>query len=111
MGIEGMQGFDAAAMEAAAGSVIAMMLSSVMLIVFILLFNRIVFGIFCKKLAGRKGYKGYFWTGFFFGLIGLIYVIGLPDMNIRKDMRAVMKRLVAVSDRAGGMGNNEQAMY
>ena len=29
-------------------------------------------------LAGKKGYKGYFWTGFFWMVVGLIYVVGLP---------------------------------
>lgn len=39
---------------------------------------RIIMGIFTAKLAGKKGYRGYFFTGFFFNLIGLIYVVGLP---------------------------------
>ena len=30
------------------------------------------------KLAVKKGYKGYFWTGFFWTVVGLIYVVGLP---------------------------------
>jgi hypothetical protein len=38
----------------------------------------IVMGIFTAKLAHKKGYRGYFFTGFFFNLIGLIYVVGLP---------------------------------
>jgi hypothetical protein len=35
-------------------------------------------GIFTAKLAHKKGYRGYFFTGFFFCIIGLLYVIGLP---------------------------------
>lgn len=38
----------------------------------------IIYGILTAKLAGKKGYRGYFFTGFFFALIGLIYVVGLP---------------------------------
>ncbi len=38
----------------------------------------IVSGILTSKLAAKKGYYGYFFTGFFFNLIGLIYVVGLP---------------------------------
>ncbi len=65
----------------------------------ILLIAGIINGIFCKKLAAHKGYKGYFWTGFFFGWLGLFYVHGLPDLNLRKDLRAVMKRMVSNDDR------------
>ena len=38
----------------------------------------IITGILTSKLAAKKGYYGYFFTGFFFNLIGLIYVVGLP---------------------------------
>ena len=38
----------------------------------------IISGILTSKLAAKKGYYGYFFTGFFFNLIGLIYVVGLP---------------------------------
>jgi len=42
------------------------------------LLSMIIMGIFTAKLAHKKGYRGYFFTGFFFNLIGLIYVVGLP---------------------------------
>ena len=38
----------------------------------------IICGCLCKKLAAKKGYIGYFWTGFFLMLLGLIYVGFLP---------------------------------
>ncbi len=38
----------------------------------------VIYGILTAKLAAKKGYKGYFFTGFFFNIIGLIYVVGLP---------------------------------
>lgn len=44
----------------------------------IALIPSIIMGIFTAKLAGKKGYRGYFFTGFFFNFIGLIYVVGLP---------------------------------
>lgn len=44
----------------------------------ILLLGAIIMGILTHKLAGKKGWRGYFWTGFFLGIIGLIYVVGLP---------------------------------
>lgn len=52
----------------------------------IILFYVILFGVLCKKLAKKKGYRGYFWTGFFLGFIGLIYVVGLP---VKKKTRAI----------------------
>ena len=36
-------------------------------------------GIMTHRLAKKKGYKGYFWTGFFFQFVGLVYVVGLPE--------------------------------
>ena len=68
----------------------------------------ILFGVLCRKLAGRKGYDGYFWTGFFLGMVGLLYVIGLPDMNIRKDIRAIGRRIVALNDRVNEMEGRRQ---
>lgn len=43
-----------------------------------LLIPSIIMGIFTAKLASKKGYRGYFFTGFFFNFVGLIYVVGLP---------------------------------
>jgi Na+/melibiose symporter-like transporter len=45
----------------------------------------IIMGIFTSKLAKKKGYHGYFFTGFFFNMIGLIYVVGLPLSKDRQD--------------------------
>jgi Na+/melibiose symporter-like transporter len=45
----------------------------------------IIMGIFTSKLAKKKGYRGYFFTGFFFNMIGLIYVVGLPLARDRQD--------------------------
>jgi len=45
----------------------------------------IIMGIFTAKLAKKKGYHGYFFTGFFFNFVGLIYVVGLPLARDRQD--------------------------
>jgi len=83
---------DLAALESltpeAAGAIAAIYGVVVVLVVLgALLFNFILFGVLTHKLAGHKGYRGYFWTGAFLGLIGLIYVVGLPD-NRRRRRRA-----------------------
>lgn len=38
----------------------------------------LVTGFMAQRLASKKGYEGYFWTGFLLGVFGLLYVIGLP---------------------------------
>jgi uncharacterized membrane protein len=59
----------------------------------------VFWGILTMKQAHRKGYHGYFWTGFFLWMIGLIYVVGLP---LSEEMRLDdMKKLVKISVRAG----------
>jgi hypothetical protein len=51
----------------------------------------IFYGILTAKLAAKKGYRGYFFTGFFFTIIGLIYVVGLP---LAKDCAVAVRRRV-----------------
>ena len=51
----------------------------------IALIPAVIMGIFTAKLAKKKGYRGYFFTGFFFNLVGLIYVVGLPMSRDRQD--------------------------
>ena len=51
-----------------------------------LILSHVVYGLVSRKLAGKKGYEGYFWTGFLLGIIGLIYVAGLP-VNRRHSRR------------------------
>lgn len=46
-----------------------------------------IIGVLTSKLARAKGYNGYFWTGFFLQLIGLLYVIGLPMAQDRYQRR------------------------
>lgn len=48
--------------------------------IFIILLNGIIFGAFCSYLADKKGYSSRSWFagGFFFGIIALIAITGLP---------------------------------
>ena len=46
-----------------------------------------IFGFVCQRLAKYKGYDGYFLVGLFGGIIGLLYVIGLP---LRKDNSMIL---------------------
>ena len=79
--------------------------SSIVLVLGVLLLSNIIMGIFCCKLAHRKGYKGYFFTGFFFGMVGLVYVVGLPDLNARKDMHLALKRMANLHERLQNVEN------
>lgn len=47
----------------------------------------VIMGTLTHKLAIKKGYLGYFWTGFFLMVIGLIYVVGLPNKRSFHDMQ------------------------
>ena len=59
---------------------LAVLLATLLPLVFLLIFA-IIMGTLTRKLARHKGYTRYFWTGFFLGVIGLIYVVGLPDRS------------------------------
>ena len=57
--------------EAAAVESIAATLVPVgVLVIALLLVSPILMGMLCKRLAHHKGYKGYFWMGFFLGILG-----------------------------------------
>lgn len=83
-------------------------LTPIAIMLAVALLMQIVTGVLCHKLAKRKGYKRYFFTGFFFGVIGLIYVVGLPDLNARKDARLVMKRMVNLHERVSALEEGEE---
>ncbi len=48
-------------------------------------------------LQHKKGYNGGFWIGFLFGIIGLIYSAGLPDISkkkiIKKDNEQIIEQV------------------
>ncbi len=110
MDMQSMQAFasmDTAAMEAASAGVAVAGIVVALVAVFFLLVMPIIMGILCRKLARHKGYTGYFWMGFFLGMLALIYVCGLPDLNARKDMRAVLKRLASTGDRLSALEDQQ----
>ena len=55
------------------------------LLIAIVVIASIPSGFFSKKIHEKKGYEGGFWIGFLFGIIGLIYSAGLPDLSNKKD--------------------------
>ena len=65
------------------------------LIIIGIIINGIIFAAFCNDLAIKKGYEktgGYLMAGFFFGIIALIYVNGLPDIKLREMMQILGTR-------------------
>lgn len=54
-----------------------------LLVLLLVLFGLpIIIGTLCRKLARQKSLMhSYFWTGFFLGITGLIYVGFLPDRS------------------------------
>ena len=65
-----------------------------------LIISCVLFGVVCHLIAKKKGYPGYFWTGFFLLLIGAVYVAALPvvqntDANARFDLSPEDKKLLA----------------
>ena len=44
-------------------------------------------GFLTLDLHKKKGYNGGFWIGFFLGIIGLIYSVGLPDSSDKRILK------------------------
>lgn len=61
--------------------------------------HRIFIGILCKRFARKKGYTGYFWTGFFLGWLGFVYVIFLPDLKVQKYLEMAAMRIQSMENR------------
>lgn len=80
-------------------AVLPMLAAVPVLIILSFLIERIIFGVLSKKLAGKKGYTGYFFTGFFLGALGFVYVVFLPDMKLRKYVRGCAVRLQMMDNR------------
>ena len=64
----------------------------VLLCILAWIITRTFIGVLCYKLAEKKGYTGYFLTGFFLGIIGFVYVICLPDLIMRRYVKNCAKR-------------------
>lgn len=60
---------------------------------FVIAIFGIIFGAFSATIADNKGYKQGNWAaaGFFFGPIGFLASIGLPDLKQRKYMRLLLE--------------------
>ena len=81
-----------------------------------LILSHVVYGLVSRKLAGKKGYEGYFWTGFLLGIIGLIYVAGLPVNRRRSrrryaDAQAMAEELGELLARLDGFGVSPSALW
>ena len=53
----------------------------------------VITGVASKWLAEKKGYTGYFWTGFLLNVVGVAYVAGLPDMKQMQQIKELEKAL------------------
>lgn len=48
----------------------------------------VVLGLLAQIIAERKGHsRRWFWAGFFFSLIGVIWAAGMPDEKLRKKVK------------------------
>ena len=55
-----------------------------------------IFAALCVNLANKKGYDetgGYGAAGFFFGVLALIYVSGLPDIQLKNMIKNLEKNI------------------
>ncbi len=62
------------------------------------LIARTIIGVLCYKMADKKGYTGYFGTGFFLGIIGFVYVIFLPDLIMRRYIENCSRKNIPIMD-------------
>ena len=103
----------AAAQEIPVSSQIIIMLVQLLPLLILLLplgliIERIIMGMLCKRMAAKKGYKGYFWTGFLLGTIGFVYVIFLPDLRMQKYIAMCASKMQGLEASLSAM---EKAMY
>ena len=80
-------------------SVLMLINGGILIILFVLLFSRVLIGILCKHLAKEKGYEGYFWIGILLGILGLLYVSFLPDLKMRKYLRMCSMKMQIMDSR------------
>ena len=85
------------------------LLASLFPLLLLLLIPHIIIGCLCKKLSYQKGYSGHFWTGFFLGILGLLYVIGLPDIALRECIKASCEKLDGKNQYTNNAESNQHA--
>lgn len=66
------------------------------------LVQAVIFGFLCQSLCEKKGHDGGFLIGFFFGVLGLLYVVGLPDRSGIKNIPTESKRDSKLCPYCGG---------
>ena len=61
----------------------------------VLVLHWLICGFLAKRTAVTKGYAaGFgFWTGFFFGPLGLLAVVGMADLILRKQILNLAKTM------------------
>jgi hypothetical protein len=73
-------------------------------LLFFVFASAVVFGSFACSVAEAKGHDGTAWGfgGFFFGPIGFLASLGLPDLKTRKYLRLIAEKQGAdLSDKPG----------
>ena len=53
-------------------------------------------GYLTTLLLSDKGYKDYYWIGYVFGIVGLIWSIGMPDLKKRKLLNDIKNELESI---------------
>lgn len=53
----------------------------------------VAFGIPTYYMLVDKGYKKYHWVGYVFGLLGMIWCAGLPDLKTRQLVKDIKNQL------------------
>jgi hypothetical protein len=63
----------------------------------------VIFGAFSASVAGEKGYRRLTWifAGFFFGPIGFLAALGLPDLKQRRYLRLLLEHYGVSHDSKG----------
>ena len=60
------------------------MVTAIVTVLIIYALAGLITGLVSRKLARKKGYRGYFWTGFLLNRLGVIYVAGLPEKKKKR---------------------------
>lgn len=77
---------------------------------FVIVIFGIIFGAFNSTIANNKGYNQGNWAaaGFFFGPIGFLACLGLPDLKQRKYLRLLLEHYgVSVDETAATKGDDQ----
>lgn len=53
----------------------------IVLTIVCIVFVACVFGYLTYLILSAKGYQKYFWIGYVFGAIGMLFAIGMPDLK------------------------------